>query len=96
MTCTAKHTKYQPVMPDEWKCPKCGVGAEDGWIVQDVAEAADNDCNLNHDDDNLGCDACEYGCSGLAFARRLQKAKNLVPCSHCKGSGLVRREADHG
>jgi hypothetical protein len=105
MACTAKHTKYQPVMPDEWRCPRCGAGSEirgpegerhDGFLVQDADETAADDCDLNHDGDNLGCNRCEFGCSGAAFARRLQKAKNLVPCSHCKGSGLVPRGADHG
>lgn len=95
MTCTAKHTKYQPRMPEEWACPKCGAGAQtpegDGWIVQDPADGS-GDCDLNHDADTIGCYRCEYGCTGAAFARRLQKAANMVPCEHCKGSGLVKKE----
>jgi ribosomal protein S27AE len=97
-TCTAKHTKYQP-NPDEWKCPKCGTGVEsadyrgqmaDGWIIQDSAEDSD-DCELNHSADTIGCGKCGYECSGETFARQLQKAANMVPCEHCKGTGLVKK-----
>lgn len=99
MACTGKHTKYQPRMPDEWKCPKCGVGVDfrdssgrmtDGWVIQNTAEDAAGDCDLNHSADNIGCGQCGYGCSGEALARRLQKAAGMVRCGHCNGSGLVK------
>lgn len=98
MACVGKHTKYQPPM-SEWLCPKCGAGAEfrdgngrmqDGWIIQDPAEDAADDCDQNHSADNLGCNRCGYGCSGEAFARRLQRAAGMVKCEHCNGSGLVK------
>jgi len=98
MTCSAKHTKYQPTM-SEWKCPRCGVGVEcrggdgrltDGWIIQDSDGDASDDCSLNHDADNIGCGKCGYGCSGATFAKRLQKAAGMAKCEHCKGTGLVK------
>lgn len=90
-TCAAKHTKYQPT-DDEWKCPKCGAGADDTrgeFIIQEPDTSADHDCSALHDLDELGCNACEHGVSGKAFAARIQKRRNLVPCVHCKGKGLV-------
>lgn len=93
MTCTAKHTKYQP--PDEaWKCSGCARGPQDnppGIVVDNPDENAAADCPLLHEYDEMRCYSCEYCCSGAAFARRLQKAASMVPCEHCKGSGLVKR-----
>lgn len=93
-TCTAKHTKFQPVEA-EWKCPKCGAPAcpkeprDNAFIVNDSPEGSDWNCTALHDEDSLGC-GCGYGTSGKAFAARLQKAANMVPCPTCKGHGLVK------
>lgn len=88
--CHGKHTKYQPT-EDEFRCPRCG--AEVGiFVVQETEGGANLDCELNHPGDSLGCDKCGYGTSGRAFAARVQREKGLVPCQHCKGTGLVKGE----
>ena len=93
MTCTAKHTKYQPT-DEEWKCPKCGAKAhneeslEEGWII-DISSEFSEDCDLLHEDDELCCYTCQYACSGKAFAAKVAKQKNLVTCPCCKGKGWV-------
>lgn len=88
--CTAKHTKYQPA-DEDWVCPNCGATIGTFCIVEPI-ESANPDCPLLHEDDQLGCMGCgDYeGQSGKAFARKIQKAKGLVPCTHCKGTGLVK------
>ena len=90
MSCPAKHTKYQPTM-EEFRCPRCGAGPEDKdpFYIQDGAEGSDEDCELLHNQDALGCNRCEYGCLGQTLAAQIVKRKNLVPCSCCKGTGLV-------
>lgn len=92
LACDAKHTKYQP-SDEEFCCPKCG--AKCGEFCVD--DGPNLDCPLIHDDDHLACygkrkvASCPdgYGTSGKAFAAALQRKKGLVPCSHCKGKGLV-------
>jgi hypothetical protein len=96
MNCTAKHTKYQPT-EEEMRCPKCGAGLGD-FCVDESAPGADEDCGLLHVEDILICygpngAGCDWaGASAQAFASRIAKAKSLVPCSHCKGKGLVPAE----
>lgn len=87
MSCTAKHTKYQPTAED-WRCPKCG--ATDGKFCID--DGPNMDCEAFHEDDLCVCYACGHEVGGKAFAARIQKAKSLVPCPHCKGVGLVTKE----
>lgn len=92
--CTRKHTAYQPTEA-EWKCPECGAGP--GYFAIDNDEIDEVDCPLLHSDDSIVCYGegpggrcpAEYGTTGAAFARALQKKHNLRPCPHCKGSGLV-------
>jgi DNA-directed RNA polymerase subunit RPC12/RpoP len=91
MTCGAKHTKTQ--IPDEdWKCPKCGVGADAdrAFIIQDSDAASSDDCPLLHEADELGCDNCGFGSTGKAFAGRYAKKAGLLRCEHCKGTGMVK------
>lgn len=93
-TCSFKHTKYQPT-DEEFCCPKCGAPGGDFC----VDESPNYVCELLHEDDGLvcygkggkGCKA-QYGTDGKSFAARLQKAKNLVCCPTCKGSGLVKKD----
>lgn len=87
MTCTAKHTKYQPT-DEEWLCPKCGANS-DHFIIEDPAEDADEDCEELHVYDNVVCSSCGFGGSGRTVASRMSKKKNLVPCPCCKGSGFI-------
>lgn len=88
--CSEKHTKYQPEDAD-WTCRSCGAGIGVFCITEPV-ETANPDCPLLHEDDTVGCMDCrdDEGESGKSFARRIQKKKGLVPCSHCKGTGLVK------
>jgi Zn finger protein HypA/HybF involved in hydrogenase expression len=92
--CDGKHTKYQP-SDNEWRCPRCGASAALGvpggntFIIAATEEGADENCTINHAGDELACD-CGYTTSGKAFAARLQKAANMVPCPACKGHGLVK------
>ena len=89
--CNGRHTKYQP--PDsDWACPKCGAGSRitlgHSFIIDATEEGAEHDCPLLHIGDELAC-GCGHTTSGKAFAARLQKAANMVPCTHCKGHGLL-------
>lgn len=85
-TCFAKHTKYQPE-ENEWACPRCGSTGD--FTIAYPDETSHGDCNLLHDRDGIACDSCGMEISGRAYARRVQKAKNLVTCPHCKGVGFV-------
>jgi Zn finger protein HypA/HybF involved in hydrogenase expression len=92
MTCRARHTKYQPTI-DEWECPKCGErldGKDGGFIIDGVAEGALGDCDLLHVNDELLCSSCKYISTGKKFSALLQRKHNLIPCPHCKGTGLVK------
>ena len=89
-TCETKHTKYQPT-DEEFHCPKCGAKVGDFYKDDPVGE---EDCDLLHDEDNLSCANCGYGCSGRALVARIIKAKGLVQCPCCKGAGMVKKEAD--
>ncbi len=88
--CEAKHTKYQPT-DEEFNCPKCGAKVGDFFKDDPVGH---DECELLHDEDNLCCATCGYGCSGKAFAARIVKAKNLVSCPCCKGKGFVKVGAE--
>jgi hypothetical protein len=55
------------------------------------------DCPLLHVDDNVICygkngKSCPggYGATAPKYIQRLVKAKNLKPCTHCKGKGFVQ------
>lgn len=92
MNCGAKHTKPQ-IPDDDWKCPKCGISVDHpsgGFVVEESAEASDDDCPQLHDEDGVCCNNCGYGASGKTFARLYAKRASLVPCAHCKGSGFVK------
>lgn len=92
MDCNAKHTPYQPT-EDEWKCPKCGAGVNEGngFMIDSEADGVNGECTKIHMEDELRCFECGYVSYGKAFAARLQKLHNLVPCSCCKGTGLVKK-----
>lgn len=98
VSCGVKHTR--PQIPDaDWLCPKCGIGAEHksgGFVIEDPAS---EECSQLHDDDGIYCSNCGFGASGKSFARLYAKAKSLVPCEHCHGTGLVKAipaRLDHG
>ena len=93
MDCPAEHAKYDPPIA-EWKCPECGKGPKDnpqGLVNDMVDELASDGCGKLHDSDGLRCYACGYETSGRDFAAMVARKKNLVPCEHCKGKGLVKR-----
>lgn len=86
MKCSVKHAKYQPI-DKEWRCPSCDADNKSFYIEEPVT---DSECTLLHEGDGLYCFECRNGWSGKQFAAKLQKEKNLVPCKHCKGKGLVK------
>jgi hypothetical protein len=88
INCEAKHTKYQPT-DEEFHCPKCGAKCGDFFKDDPVGH---EECDLLHDEDNLCCATCGYGCSGRALAARIVKAKGLVQCPCCKGTGMVKQD----
>jgi hypothetical protein len=87
MECLYKHTKYQPTN-EEWACPKCNAPVGEFY----VASGPDQDCLLLHTDDCLVCMKCDFSISGQAFANRVVKKQNLVPCPCCNGKGFVKQE----
>jgi len=90
MNCPAKHTKYQPTEA-EWKCPRClaTFDSKKPFYVQEPVDGTE-DCLKLHCDDFLFCDTCGYSATGKSFAAQIVKAKNLKPCPHCNGTGLVK------
>jgi len=96
MICNAKHIKYQPT-DEEFRCPKCGAGPEEGFVIENPDETAHDACGLLHEKDWIACNNCETEYhrdtfySGKQYAALMVKKNNLVPCPHCKGKGLVRR-----
>lgn len=86
--CEAKHTKYQPT-DEEFNCPKCGAKVGDFYKEDPVGH---EECELLHDEDNLCCAQCGYGCSGKAFAARIVKEKSMVKCPMCSGKGMVKQD----
>lgn len=93
MTCTAKHTEYQP-KPEEYICPDCGRKSTDNPQGLAIDESVDESysCSLLHEQDYLCCYSCGYEITGGSWATRLQKAMKLVLCAHCNGTGLMKRE----
>lgn len=90
MQCTAKHTKYDPILR-EWFCPKCGAD-EDSFVIDSHADGVSDDCKKLHEDDLIFCSSCDYESTGKAVARALLKKNSLVPCTCCKGTGFVKKE----
>lgn len=88
MTCTAKHTKYQPT-DEEFRCPNCSAEAGIFFVNDCVGEYG---CEKLHKDDDLACESCGYTCSGESFSKRKIKESNLTTCPCCKGKGLVPKE----
>lgn len=91
--CHGKHTAYNPPM-EEWACPKCGCtgegdGSDGEFIINDIGEGADWECERLHVDDTLGCSKCGWGDFGKKFVALLAKKKSMVKCPTCKGTGLV-------
>ena len=91
MSCTHKHTKYQPT-DEEFVCPECGHTPQspDGEFVID--ESIDGDCEKLHEEDGIFCYNCHSQWSGKDFAAMLQEKKGLVMCPCCKGVGLVPKK----
>ena len=90
MTCTVKHTQYQP--NDTWRCPKCGITANEegtGFYIESVVDGASDECELLHMDDECLCHTCGYQAYGKTVANRLKKLDNMITCPHCKGKGVI-------
>lgn len=90
--CGGKHTKYQPT-DEEWKCPSCKINDDGGHFYIDTFsdEVSDPDCSLLHKDDLVVCINCNKEWSGEIVSRLLAKIVNMIPCSHCKGTGFVKK-----
>lgn len=84
------HTKYDPTTA-EFCCPRCGAPSGT-FYIDNAADCTLEECELLHKKDQLGCFGCGYSTTGAAFVKQLLKAKNLVPCPCCKGSGVVPKE----
>jgi len=89
MTCKAKHVKYEPT-DEEWCCPNCGAGITYFTVWESVSD--DDYCKLVHNNDFCSCENCGYECSGKEVSDFFIKKNSMVPCSCCKGKGLVKRK----
>ena len=87
MRCIAKHTKVD-IPDEEWFCPKCGAGVDDGWVIDYVPDEAHPDCELLHDEDYIICENCGYETTGKNLVRRYLKRKDMVTCPLCRGKGV--------
>lgn len=91
--CPHKHTKYQPT-DEEWRCPKCGATAQEGFIIYESINDMDTiECELLHPEDFLFCEKCNLETSGKAFAAFVVKKNSLVICPTCKGKGMVNKDS---
>lgn len=91
--CTLKHIKFQP-KDDEWKCPKCGCGSDDGENGKPgfyVDDSENFNCDLIHELDYLRCGQCGYDASGKQYYKDMMTKLNMVTCPHCKGTGLIKK-----
>lgn len=90
LKCLAKHL---PDVPDEeFVCPKCGAESGD-WCID---YSHNQDCTQLVADDDLICSKCGHGESAKDFVARWKKAKSLVTCPTCQGSGVVKKEESDG
>jgi hypothetical protein len=89
MPCTQQ--KYHtPFLVSSLTCPKCQANSfEDGFGVD--ARHTGEGCETLHLDDILFCPQCFYNGTGKKYAERRIKEENLIPCPHCKGTGLVKK-----
>jgi len=88
MTCTAKHTKYQPQTPDEWVCPKCGSL---GMVIEELDPKAAPDCEKIHELDVIQCPDCGHDGYGKHVTNLMMRIANLVTCPCCRGRGVVAK-----
>ena len=90
--CVAKHTVPQ-VPTRHFNCPNCGAKVGD-WCIDLAAVGAHDDCTLLHVEDELYCSKCQYGTYGKQFAAHYAKQQGLTKCPHCRGTGVVKKEAE--
>lgn len=64
---------------------------EQGFVVEESAEGA-WECELLHEEDELYCFCCNTATSGKKYAAWYRKQKDLIPCPHCKGTGLIKND----
>lgn len=91
------------VIPEKYmRCPKCGAGWEanakgdaGGLISEDDRPELDDplyyadECFSCTNRDRNGVD-CGWGGEAKDLYRLAIKRENLVPCPHCKGTGLTK------
>lgn len=90
MDCQEKHTKFQPDAA-QWKCPKCSGNSKVFYINDGPFFGNGLSCNKLHEKDEIVCSACNEIWTGKTIAALLLKKQNLVKCSHCKGTGFVKK-----
>jgi len=87
-------------IPDEfWKCPKCGIGYNDGdGLVNDDDRAFDEDDeeqatngNIYFSDSELACYTCNGNFDAGQVYRQAMKKADLVQCPCCLGHGTVKK-----
>lgn len=75
-----------PICTPCWKCPNCGVGCDpkESNSLGFIDEIEDTGyCN---------CYECGKGYTLNSLIKKLQKKANVMPCPHCKGTGVVLNE----
>jgi len=84
--CTVKHIPC-PIPDNEWRCPKCG--SED-FLIED-SESSDVECELFHAGDFTNCNTCGGGWKLSNVIKKWVTKKNMIPCPHCKGTGIISK-----
>lgn len=79
--------KIIPICSDCWKCPNCDVGSDppnlnSQGFIDEIEETGF--CN---------CYECDKSYTLNSLIKQLQKKVNVMPCPHCKGTGIVSRDA---
>jgi hypothetical protein len=84
ISCSAKHTKYNPI---DFRRPKCGTRPPEGLII-DYPDGHE-ECERLHVNDECLCNNCGYTGYGAQIARALRRQDNVETCPCCKGKGMV-------
>lgn len=97
--CEAKHTIVQ-IADVFWVCPNCGAPApsehssEMGFIIESSVDGSDEDCDLLHEEDECKCYKCGKVFTGKEVAEYHMRKSSVVPCPHCKGTGVVPKKGE--
>ena len=76
---------------ENWKCPECGRGHEDGHaLCIQESSCPDDECDKNHEQDGCSCPCGWYGTAKDIYKAALKRDK-YEKCPCCNGLGVVKK-----